>query len=333
MRQPTPELAKHLLSFLSSRPDYETWIKVISAIGNTFDFSTSLSLLLTHFKDEKPNEHALKLKNTLENFSFATLIYFAKENGYKPESRPINYSYTIKPTNRNPSNQQIKFNDIDKSILYRFQDEGIEERIAIMQYDGNLSRLEAERIILSEKPETPRERVYRIAINEHVKDKSKDYKKLNECFENSLLTVKQISESITEGHSIICARLKADSAGMIRRNNESWECSELIALDIDTGLTIDECFKIPQTKHALLIYTSPSHTPDKHRFRILFDLPYLETNSQRYGEILSNFIQIFKADKQCKDIARIYFGNSNANIYLLRTGEIIKYNSGVLIDE
>jgi len=331
MRQPTPEQAKHLLSFMPSRPDYETWIKVISAIGSTFDYSTALSLLLSHFNDEKPNEHALKLNCTLKDVSFASLVYLAKQYGHKPENRYR--SYLHKPTKSNLSNQRIRFNDIDKSILYRFKDESIEERIAIMQYDGNLSRLEAERQILLEKPDTPRERVYRIAVNNQVKDKTKDYKKLNECFKNSILTVKQISETIAKGHSIICAKLKTDGKGIIKRNNESWECSELIALDIDSGLTIDECFQIPQTKHALIIYTSPSHKQDKHRFRILFDLPYLETNRQRYREILSNFIEIYKADKQCKDIARIYFGNTNAEIHLLRTDEIFRYKNGVLIDE
>lgn len=333
MRQPTPDQAKLLLSFIPSRPDYETWIKVISAIGNTFDYSTSLSLLLFRFKDEKPNEHALKLSCTLKGVSFATLVYLAKQYGYKPENRYGSYLHKPEPTKTNLANQRIRFNDIDKSCLYRFKDESIEERIAIMQYDGNLSRLEAERQILSEKPYTPRENVYRVAVNNQVKDKTKDYKKLNECFKNSILTVKQISETIAKGHSIICAKLKTDSKGIIKRNNESWECSELIALDIDSGLTIDECFQIPQTKHALIIYTSPSHTQDKQRFRILFDLPYLETNRQRYKYILSKFIEIYKADKQCKDIARIYFGNTNAEIYLLRTDEILRYKNGVLIDE
>lgn len=333
MRQPTPDQAKLLLSFMPSRPDYETWIKIISAIGNTFDYYTALNLLLSRFKDEKPNEHALKLNCTLKNISFATLIYYAKQHGYKAESRPGYSLSSYKAIESNEKDQLINFDDIDKSILYKFKDESIEERIAIMQYDGNLSRLEAERIILSEKSDSPKERVYRIAVNSQVKDKTKEYKKLNECFNNSLLTAKQIAEVIAKGHSIICAKLKSDNKGNIKRNNESWKCSELIALDIDTGLTIDECFKIPETKHALLIYTSPSHTQDKSRFRILFDLPYLETNNQRYSEILSKFIQIYKADKQCKDIARIYFGNTNAVIHSLRTNEVLKFKNGVLFDE
>lgn len=336
MRQPTPEQAKHLLSFIPTRPDYETWIKIISAIGNSFDYSTALNLLLSHFKDEKPNEHALKLKSTLSNVSFASLVYYAQQGGYKPEknqtiSNSYNYKLIKNDLTHSENKQPIKFYDVERSnILYKFKDEALEERASIMEYEGNLSRLEAERIILTETPETLRDRAYRIAVNYQVKNKTTDYKKLNENFENCVLTADEIADVIAEGYSIICAKLKTDDKGNIKRTNESWECSELIALDIDTGLTIDECFKIPQTKYALLIYTSPSHTPDKHRFRIIFDLPYLETHSQRYREIISNFIEIYKADKQCKDLARIYFGNTNAVIHLLRTGEISNYKNGIL---
>ena len=333
MRQPTPEYCKNLLSFIPKRPDYETWIKIISAIGNTFDYNTSLNLLLSHFEDEKPNEHAIKLQSLLKDITFGTLIYFAKQNGYKPENSKSYESINYKPIHLKRKPDQIKFIDAKKNFLYRFKDERIEERIAILEYEGNLSRLEAERIILKDTPETPRERVYRIAVNNQVKNKTTDYKKLNDCFENQILTVSEIAENIGNGFSIICSRLKVNDNGKVLRNNESWLCSELIALDIDTGLSIDEAFKIPQTKHALMIYTSPSHTPSQHRFRIIFDLPYLEINNKRYASIIEKFISIYNADKQCKDTSRIYFGNNNSTIFLLRTSEILKYKNGVLLND
>lgn len=333
LRQPTPGEAKKILSFVTQRPDYETWIKIISAIGNTFDESTSLDILLSHFRDEKPGEHAIKLKATLKNISFGTLVYYAQQNGYNPEKGETHIPTNYKPIHLKQKPEQIKFIDAEKNFLYKFNDESIEERISIMQYEGNITRLQAERIILTEHPETPRERVYRIAVNSQVINKTTDYKKLNECFENRILSPQEIADNVGQGFSIICSKLKADETGTIKRNNDSWLCSELIALDIDSGLSIDEAFKIPQTKNALIIYTSPSHTPEQHRFRIIFDLPYLETNKQRYTAIIEKFIKIYNADKQCKDTARIYFGNNNAIIFLIRAGKTLTYKNGVLIND
>lgn len=330
IRPRTPDEVKKILSFVNPRPDYETWIKIISAVGNSFPESTALGILLSRFTDEKPNEHLLKLRNRLANISLATLVYYAKQNGYTPEKTINDLPSNYKPIKlkQNPP-PQIKFIDTKISFHYRFNYE-IEERLAIMEHQAGLSRLEAERIVLTDTPETPKERAFRIAINNQVKNKTTDYIKLNTNFENQILTISEIAEQIGNGFSFIGAELKTDDKGKVKRNNDNWVCSELITLDIDTGLTIDEAFKIPQTKHALMIYTSPSHTPEKHRFRILFDLPYLETDQERYREIIKQFIKQYKADEQCKDLARIFFGNTNCNIYLIRTGEKLKYRNGVL---
>ena len=270
----------------------------------------------------------MKLRQPLKNITFATLVYYAKQNGYKPESKR-DYSIRQKPVNQKRESKRINFIDSSVSYLYRFADE-IEERLAIMEYEKNIPQAEAEKIILSEMPGIEKVRTYRITVNKKVKDKSKDYKKLNECFENCNCTAKEIADYIGQGFSIICAKLKVNDNGKIERVNDNWICSELIALDIDSGLSLDEAYNIPLTKHALLIYTSPSHTLENHRFRILFDLPYLETDKQIYREILQNFISLYNADNQCSDPVRIYFGNSNSTIYLLRTDEIIYYKNGKL---
>jgi hypothetical protein len=325
---PTPEEVKHILSFIETRPDYDTWIRIISAVGNTFDKNTALDILHSRFRDEKPNEHAIKLNYRLSNISLATLVYYAKQRGYKGTSKK-NFNYIpFNRTTKQTEENKISFQNLNENLIYRF-DEATEERLAIMEYEGKLTRAEAQKIICSNVPELPKERLYRIAVNEKVKNKEKDYKRLNENFENRLLSAYEIADKISKGYSIICSKIRSEK-GKVKRKNENWLCSELIALDIDTGLTIEKAFEIPETNNALLIYTSPSHTPEKHRFRIIFDLPYLETDSERYKIILSKFIEIYGADKQCKDLCRIYFGNDNATIYLIRTGEIFEFKNGVL---
>lgn len=335
MQSITPDEVKEMLKYIEARPDYDKWIKIISAVGNSFDHNTALDILLSRFRDEKPKEHEIKLKNRLSHITLATLIYYAKQNGYKRtllRTNPVRTNNLKLTRIRENQPQPVKFIDIKKDFYYRF-DDNTEERIAIMTYQQGLSRFEAERIVMRQTPELPKERAYRIAINEKVKNKTTDYKTLNSNFKNRVLTIKEIADHIGKGFSFIGAEFKTDEKQNIIRNNANWLCSELITLDIDNGLSLEDAFNIEQTEHALLVYTTPSHTPEKHRFRILFDLPYLETNQERYREILKSFIKIYKADEQCKDLARLFFGNTNATIYLIRTGEILTYKNGVCLNE
>jgi hypothetical protein len=91
--EPTLEYARELLSYVPARPQYDEWLKIISAVSNTFDEGTALRLLTSKFGDEKPNETERKIKNRLSNISFATLVYYAKRYGYKPDLQHHNRSY------------------------------------------------------------------------------------------------------------------------------------------------------------------------------------------------------------------------------------------------
>lgn len=321
MQKITATDAKYLLSFLPKRPGYDTWIKAISAIGNSFPPAIALNILLSHFADESPQEHANKLKYPLDKIGIGTLIHFAQMNGYNStinsNGKKNNYIYESKSKNR------ISFIDCRTDNLYKFEDYYFEERAAIYQYDGNMSRQQSEQLIIAQYPEAIKERANRIAINRKVINKSKNYKALTENFENCILTAREIAIEIKLGHAICCAVLKADSKGCIIRKNENWLSSEIFALDIDGGLTIEQVLSMPETETCLILYTTASHSEGKHRFRLIFDLPYLEKNAVRYKKIIEKFIRIFGSDEACKDLCRGYYGNTEAKIYLLRTGEVL----------
>jgi 5S rRNA maturation endonuclease (ribonuclease M5) len=76
------EKAIEVLSYLPDRPDYDTWTTAISAIGNSFNNTDALSILLRKFKDEAPNQHAYKLQKRMTNVNFGSLVYLAKSFGY-----------------------------------------------------------------------------------------------------------------------------------------------------------------------------------------------------------------------------------------------------------
>jgi len=355
-RQPTPDFAIYLLSFLPSRPEYDVWINVISAIGNTFDLNTSIQILLSRFIDEKPNEHEIKLKNRLKNISFGTLVYYAKQNGYVPEkSTHTNGLYAAKQvaTIPNTTTKRIEFETPPKIIMKCC--EFIEDVISIYMSDG-LTRQQAEKITLDGANFVKPERIYDIAVNRNILNKnlhpatkepylrfdskSKEmvlsYTELTNGFKNYSFSLLNIAKCIGRGYAIVCSRMKSDTTGNIVRKNDNLLHSDLFAIDVDNKepenyMSIEKALTIPETRKALLVYTTPSFTEQIHRFRILFPFPRRIFDPEQYRLICEHFINIYGADKACKDPVRAFYGNDNATIYLIQTGEVMEFRNGVLI--
>jgi hypothetical protein len=333
---PTPEQALYLLSFLPERPDYGTWIRCIAALGNTFDESTALALLRSRFQDEKPDEHAYHVRHRLASVGFGTLVFLAKRYGFRsaslmpaPNKNVCNVQSAYRglqrckdSPNQNPHKNTapaFSFADADTTMLQtRFCNDFLEDLVQECGLPREQVREEARAF-----GSHTEERLYHIAINHSVVNKTTNYEALNARFENTMQTSYDIARAIRQGFAVCCSVLKSDANGAVRRKNENWCGSELIALDIDGGMTIEECLHIPYTQNALLLYTSCSHSVEQHRFRLIFDLPYFETNVQRYAAIVARFIKLYGADEQRKDVCGVFFGNTNARIYNLRTGEVL----------
>lgn len=327
------EQAKELLSYMPARPDYETWIKVISAIGNEFDDLTALQILHSRFQDELPDEHRKKLRNKLEDVSYGSLVYLAKQNGYKGNyqtQRQHTRPKTSKPMQsyRQQVKELVTFSN-EPNLIYRFPDYEIEERAAILEYDGNMNRQSAERQVMKEYPNAEKERLYRVSINNSVINKNcnpidmqpyDNYEVLTSSFNNDLCTANQLIENIRKGYAICFCHL----AGNKRRVSKNFQYAEMFAVDIDDGLTIEQAMNIPETEKALLIYTTPSHTEKHNRFRIIFELPRLIDNAEHYKMIVQHFINIYQGDQAAKDPARAFYGNNKATVYNIQTGEVLQ---------
>lgn len=60
------------------------------------------------------------------------------------------------------------------------------------------------------------------------------------------------------------------------RKTENFLCAGFIAVDIDSGLSLADALDDPFVKkYAAFIYTTPSHSEDANRFRIVFLTPHL----------------------------------------------------------
>ena len=287
----TPEYTLELLSYLPKRPDYETWIRAISAVGNSFDEQTALSILMSRFTDEIPGETEYKLKHRLKNVNFDSLVNLAKQHGYIREKTNFYYYRNRYFSNRFKANWTINksftvkktfdFKE-DPELTFRFSDYELEERAAILQYEGKMSRLEAEKIVLQENPDASRERLYRVAVNKQILNKNlnprtgqphQNFKIFTTSFKNYILTVPEICHYIGKGFSISCCHFLENINGQIYRKTQNFECGELFAIDVDGHLKLEEAFSLPETRQAIILYTTASHTDEQHRFRLIFSLP------------------------------------------------------------
>jgi len=69
-------------------------------------------------------------------------------------------------------------------------------------------------------------------------------------------------------------------------------------------------------ENALLIYTSPSHTEEWHRFRIVFLLPEKIHDIVEWAEIATALIKKYDSDKSCKNIDRFFYGHSMCEMHV-----------------
>lgn len=323
--QPTPEHAAMLLSFLPTRPDYGTWVDVIAAIGNTFPEQTALAILRTRFADEKRNETLYRLRKRKVLISFGTLVYYAKEYGYVPERTHTkdqsNFHTSLRQASQaTQTDTHFDFANIEPRLLHRFADEFAEERAAILEYDGGMNRHEAEEVVFAEFPNADYERVYRVSVNACMRNKSAT-RGAADAWRNAVCSIAELAAHIRAGCAFTACSLLNDGH-TYTRDTEHWGGSELLVLDVDDGMTIDECLQHELTIHALLLYTSHSHTDAHHRFRLMFALPYWETEYERYTAALRAITTRYGADRQAADAVRGWYGNTNAQIIIPSTGEV-----------
>jgi hypothetical protein len=92
---------------------------------------------------------------------------------------------------------------------------------------------------------------------------------------NQELTPAQLLEEIKAGRAY-CAQLSG------ARRAAHFLASDVASVDIDGTRTIESALNDPIVeKCATIIYTTPSHTSDAHRFRVVFALPRTSSTPRR----------------------------------------------------
>lgn len=94
------------------------------------------------------------------------------------------------------------------------------------------------------------------------------------------------------------------------RNQSNFESTDFMVLDIDNGMTITEAEKLVANMGvACLCLPSTSHTPNNHRFRLVFPLLTTIRSKPVFEATMNKLAEIFPADPSCVgDTARFFFG-------------------------
>ncbi|AUB44097.1 DNA-binding transcriptional regulator, FadR family (plasmid) [Nostoc flagelliforme CCNUN1] len=178
----------------------------------------------------------------------------------------------------------------------------------------------------------------KFAFNATGRNKDWDFKKLAANFQDTEGTLADVQHHIKAGHAI-CAGL----LGGKWRSKANVIGSQWLLLDIDNSdvardedgkpikdengnsikvydhqLTIEEALVHPFIKkHCALIYTTASHKPEWHKFRLIFLLPQYVQGADTVEACTRFLMQQLPHDPACKDASRVFYGSTEAEFPLV----------------
>lgn len=159
---------------------------------------------------------------------------------------------------------------------------------------------------------------YRIAFSKMALDRKISpgdnvWSKFNASFVNDEIETLDIANKIYMGYPLTTWHKNN------WRSNTNYQLGQHIGIDFDTEdarstLPVLAKDKFIQ-KYAALIYTTPSHTPEAPRARVLFLLDTPIHQAKNYTAAASALLWLFgSADRQCKDACRFFYGSRDCEI-------------------
>jgi len=145
-----------------------------------------------------------------------------------------------------------------------------------------------------------------LAINKRIINKNElgDKKANAQGWENLDPTPMELAGLINAGFAF-CPQVRDGY-----RDEEHFICAGYIGVDIDKGMSVEEALAHDFVKkYASLFYTTPSHKPEEHHFRIVFELESPITDPEIMRWALIGIGKKFRGDPSIKDTARMFYGS------------------------
>lgn len=146
------------------------------------------------------------------------------------------------------------------------------------------------------------------ALDHKIPPGSPDWRGFNASFVNRDVTAFDLARHVYDGHAF--TTWHKDNW----RTTANFVCGQHLGLDFDAG---DQTSTLPALldnpfihRHANILYTTPSHTPEAPRARVVFllDTPIMQATN--YALAAASLLWLFgTADRQCKDPVRFFYGS------------------------
>lgn len=121
------------------------------------------------------------------------------------------------------------------------------------------------------------------------------------------LQIQELAQEVIKGRTFTPAFFK-ETSGKIHRMRENWHSQEIVALDFDSGMTVEQALNEFATT-ACFMYTTFSHTDEQHKFRVVFVLEKPIYDYDLCKQLIENLVSKYPmADQKCIDPNRLFFG-------------------------
>ena len=153
----------------------------------------------------------------------------------------------------------------------------------------------------------PYSRKLKFSINTNLVDKQQPYDKkyFSEGFEPIEDTIENLAQVICEEGWAFSYRFQNS-----RRNKQNFISADFVCVDVDGGMELAEAQNSEFVKkYCSFIYTTPSHTMEQNRFRLVFILPETITEGCEITAISRSLARRFNGDMASTDAARLFYGS------------------------
>lgn len=145
----------------------------------------------------------------------------------------------------------------------------------------------------------------RLSLNPALlnKNESGETRLYAEGWVNATPTPSELADAIDAGFAYSCELRGPRKAG-------NFLASDVLSVDIDGGRRIEEILEDPLASgHLTILYPTPSHTEEEHRFRLIFALPRTIEDPAEMRAAARSLALRLNGDLVATDPARLYFGS------------------------
>lgn len=163
-----------------------------------------------------------------------------------------------------------------------------------------------------------------VALNKSSKEMKNKVKKgsmfiYTRGFKNYDISPEEFYKEVAiEGYPFCIAEMVEDEFKFCHKITTNFKSCQVIALDIDNE-NLDNYWSYEDAvndpfviKNALFIYTTPSNTQEKNRFRIVFHLPKIHTDSDEVKNFNKSLNFRFDGDTATTCCVQSFFGSANS---------------------